>query len=321
MQSPPAYLWMPFFGAILFAASSLTYKQAFSRGARVSQAFLANNLTLMLLFMPLAWVESKPIPWRMSWHPVVAGTCFFAANVLNFRALRAGDVSLVTPLMGTKVLFVALFARLILGASVGAAQMVAALMTTVGIFLLGFTEVRGGRWIGPATGYALASSATFALCDIFMQRWAADFGAFRFLPLMFLWVGMVSALMVLGTGGLKGADWSGCGRWVLLGAVLMGFQALLIASSISLFRDATGVNIVYSLRGLWGIAIVWMLGERVASLETAARHPWVLWMRGIGAVLILAAVILAIQSTRWEQSGSAGGNRTGVKTLESGGVR
>jgi uncharacterized membrane protein YdcZ (DUF606 family) len=102
---------------------------------------------------------------------------------------------------------------------------------------------------------------------------------------------------------------------------LMGFQALLIASSISLFRDATGVNIVYSLRGLWGIVIVWMLGERVASLETAAKHPWVLWMRGVGAVMILAAVILAIQSTRWEQNPSTGGDRSAGKVSELGGVR
>ncbi len=47
------YLLMPFFGAILFATSSLAYKQAFQQGARVSQAFLANNLCLVVLFLPL----------------------------------------------------------------------------------------------------------------------------------------------------------------------------------------------------------------------------------------------------------------------------
>ena len=299
MQSPPAYLWMPFIGGILFASSSLSYKQAFSRGARISQAFLANNLFLGAAFLPFAFFEPSHLPWNRAFQPLAAGTCFFAANLLNFRALRAGDVTLVTPLMGAKVLFVAVFAWVFLGATAGVAQILAAAMAAVGIFLLGFTETKGGKWLGPATAYALTSSATFAMCDILMQRWAAAFGVGHFLPLMFLWVMTLSVISVWLNGGLKGAEWGQCAKWVGLGAAQMGMQAVLIASSISIYRDATGVNIVYSLRGLWGILIVWMLGERVAALESGALHPWLLWCRASGALLLIAAVIVAIRTGPW----------------------
>lgn len=291
---------MPFFGAILFAASSLAYKQAFSQGARVSQAFLANNLCLVVLFLPLLALEKKAIPWGHIGYPVLAGSAFFAANVLNFKAIEAGDVSLVTPLMGTKVLFVALFARWTFGAPGGATQVLAAAMTTVGIFLLGVTENRGGRWLGPATAYALASSCCFASCDILMQQWAPAFGVFHFLPIMFLCVGLWSVASIAVRGPIGNVSWVRGGKWVTVAALMMGAQALLIATSISLFRDATGVNIVYSLRGIWGVVFVWLLGKRVASLERGSVSPGSLWVRALGSVLILAAVILAIRSTRWQ---------------------
>ncbi len=298
-QAPPTYLLMPFFGAILFATSSLAYKKAFEQGARVSQVFLANNLCLVALFLPLLAFDEKPIPWIDLGQPLLAGSAFCAANLLNFKALQAGDVSLVTPLMGTKVLFVALLARLAFGESGGVTHIVAAAMTTAGIFLLGFTDNRAGRWVGAATAYALMSGFTFACCDILMQQWASSFGVLHFLPIMFGWVGLLSAGTAAFTGSITEAPWRRCWRWVGFAAIMMGFQALLIATSISFFRDATGINIVYSLRGLMGIGLVWILGRRVAHLERGSSAPGALWARVLGAVLILAAIVLAVQTTRW----------------------
>ena len=58
-------------------------------------------------------------------------------------------------------------------------------------------------------------------------------------------------------------------------------------------RDATRVNIVYSLRGLWGVLLTWLLARQVtAAGPVPSRRTMV--MRLIGAALIGFSVILSV---------------------------
>jgi hypothetical protein len=61
------------------------------------------------------------------------------------------------------------------------------------------------------------------------------------------------------------------------------------------FGDASRVNIVYSLRGFWGVSITWLLLVRFPSAGPRPSRR-VMVMRLLGAVLILVSVVLAIQA-------------------------
>ena len=63
--------------------------------------------------------------------------------------------------------------------------------------------------------------------------------------------------------------------------------------TIGLFGDATRVNIVYSLRGLWGVLLTWILVQRLAEPDSVATHR-TMTMRLIGAVLIGISVVISV---------------------------
>jgi hypothetical protein len=80
---------------------------------------------------------------------------------------------------------------------------------------------------------------------------------------------------------------------MILSTVLMPLQSMGMTIALSQFGDATRVNIVYALRGLWAIVFAWALagsfegGERYASQSVMLR-------RATGALLLTGAVVAAL---------------------------
>jgi len=64
-------------------------------------------------------------------------------------------------------------------------------------------------------------------------------------------------------------------------------------NAIGAFGDATAMNIVYSIRGLWSVLIVWMVGHWFSNEEQALPSR-VLGSRLVGAALMLAAIAIVV---------------------------
>ena len=111
----PMHLILPLIAAIAFAAGSLVFKRAFAEGATLSHAVVLNNVVLGALFLPLMALDPRPIPWDLLYLPFLAAATFVTGHLFNVAALRIGDVSVATPLLGVKVVFVALIARFAFG--------------------------------------------------------------------------------------------------------------------------------------------------------------------------------------------------------------
>jgi len=73
----------------------------------------------------------------------------------------------------------------------------------------------------------------------------------------------------------------------------MAVQAIGVTVTLGLFGDATRVNIVYSLRGLWGVLLTWVLAQRLAEPGSIAGNR-TMTMRLIGAVLIGISVVISV---------------------------
>jgi len=89
-------------------------------------------------------------------------------------------------------------------------------------------------------------------------------------------------------------DWGnifqGAGRgWAWAGAGLIGLQGTFLYASIALSGDPVGVNIVYAVRGLWSVLLVAWIGKWLGNREAGLPRS-VLWLRGLGAVLLIGAV-------------------------------
>ena|GEM_PF-145734 len=289
------YLLLPLLAAIVFAMGSMVFKRAYEEGAGVVHAVVVNNFLLAIVFLPLFAIESRPIPMNQWAYPVLTGAAFAAGHLLNVLSLRVGDVSVATPLLGTKVIFVALLAWLVFDWPLTARQWIATALTTAGVFMMGATDFKKpGRRAGLTTLLALGCAAAFSLTDVMIQSWAEGFGVFNFLPFQFAALAIFSIAMMplFGLNSLRAPRQAW--KWIFVAAALSAIQAILITAAIGIWRDAAAVNVVYATRGLWSVALVWRVGHWLKNTERQTAGHRAMAFRFVGAALILIAVALAV---------------------------
>ena len=142
----------------------------------------------------------------------------------------------------------------------------------------------------------LGCAASFAVVDLLIQSWAGRIGVWNFLALQFASVGALS-LATLPFFGLRSLHaprkaW----KWIALAIGLSGLQAILITASIGIWKDAAGVNVVYSTRGILSILLVWSVGHWMKNQEGKVAGKQTMAWRLIGAAFILLAVVLAVKT-------------------------
>jgi len=268
-------------------------KRALKEGVTMDQSFHLTNLILGVMFLPLLLLEKSTVEWADFWKPLLMGVAFFVGNWLAFFALKRGDVSLVTPLMGTKVVFVALGVVLLTGKIPSVPLWIAAILTTVGILVMGIADFKKGRHLYFTVGITLASAAVFGLSDVLVSWWAADFGALTFITVGFVSVSIFSTVMWLIQKSPSLKLTSGQKSWAWWGSILISLQALAIGLALSFFDDATGINVVYASRGLWAIVLVVVLGAALGNREHKDSGN-AFWWRVAGTVILTIAIFIAV---------------------------
>lgn len=290
----PWYLLMPLAGAVIYAVASLFLKKALSEGLPPMASFHINNWAGSIFFAFLAFWDTRPLELALLYQPVITGLVFYIGGWFTFAAMQRGDVSLVTPLLGAKVVFVALGVALTGAERMPLVLWGAAVITTAGIFLMSATDLRtprGGRLAGPVA-LALISAACFALADVLVQRWAAGFGPQRFLAFTAGSAAALSGLAML-LPGRPVLRWCPATRWSTWGSLLIGIQALLVGVTIATYRDAVGVNVVYATRGLWILVVVAVFGPLIGNLERK-ESGGAYRLRVVSSLLLLAGVACAV---------------------------
>lgn len=240
-------------------------------------------------------------PWTMIWQPAVIGALFVAGQLVTLLAVRYGDVSIAAPVQGVKVLLVPLAAMLVVGEAASLAVWVAAGIAMLGIVCVQTSDATVHRAnILLSVLLALLGSVCMSVFDVLIQRWAPPWGAGRFLPLaaasMALFATMMLPLANRPREVIQRRDW-----WLPLGmgSLLMSVQAIGMTFTLARFGDATRVNIVYSLRGIWGVLITWWLVSALHKRSpdaSAGPSTRVMTMRMLGAVLIGAAVVISLSA-------------------------
>lgn len=295
MNTLPLYLLLPLAAALIYAVASMLLKKALVEGAHPMACFHINNWAGTLVFIPLAFFEKHAVPWSLWIAPVGVGLMFFVGSWFTFIAMQRGDVSLVTPVLGSKVVFVALATALLIADGMSALMWIAALLTTAGIFMMSATDFktpRGARLAGPVT-MALVSASFFALADVVMQKFAPQFGGRMFLAVMSGTNGLLSALVMLVGFNRPPMPRNRATAWSVAGSALVATQSFLMGLALAFHSDAIGVNVVYATRGLWSLMVVALLGPLIGNRE---RHESgrAYAIRVIAAALLLASVVIAV---------------------------
>lgn len=259
----------------------------------MNQAFHINNIAVAVIFLPLMLFEKQAIDWSLIQWPIFVGVGFFFGGWLTFMAIQRGDVSLVTPLLGTKVVFVAIGSVLFTAQQLSVPLWIAALLTALGIFLIGFRDVRGARHASFTAGITLISAALYGLCDVMLSTWASKFAPFTFLSFSSLIVGTLSMIVWFFQGRRRILPPRGPRTWAIASAIVVAVQAIMIGLALSFFHDATGINVMYASRGLWAVVLVFWFGTLLGNDERATSGRLFGW-RFLGTILLTVSVVIAV---------------------------
>ena len=287
-------LLLPLACALIYVFGALTVRRAAALGVGVWRTSFLSNWIITLLFVPVWFRAGGELhPLADYGQPAATAGLFFCGQAFTFLALNRGDVSVITPVMGTKVILVALFSSLLRVGEVPLQWWLGALLSTAAIGLLHLGEKSGRHNIGQTVLLAFCSAASFSLGDVLVQKWVPAWGLGNYLPPMFLFVGLLSCAFVpffrAPLRALDAAAW----RWVGPGALLMAVNNAGVILALVIVGSATAVNIVYSVRGLFSVLLVWSIGHWFASEEKHLARG-VLGLRLLGATLMVAAIVLVL---------------------------
>lgn len=288
-----ASLLLPLFSAVVYVAGALFIKRATEVGAGTWRIAFVCNITAAAVFAPLAFLGGSIPGWRHLWQPAVVGALFVLGQVSTFRSLRIGDVSVATPVLGLKIVLVALFTIAILRVPLSPLLWAAAFLSSAAIVLLNFTRSGSHQRVGATIMTAGLAAAAYALFDVLIQRWAPVWGAGRFLPISMGFVALLSLPMPALDRAI-GAP-SRVSPWLLAGALCFAIQSIMFVSAVALYGQATMANILYSSRGLWSVLAVWWVGHWFKSREQHLGARIMAW-RLCGAALLMGAIVLVVVS-------------------------
>ena len=297
-MSLPFHLLLPLVGAVIYVVAALLLKRASDLGADVWRSTRIINYTQALISAPLLLLGGTVPSSSLWWEPVVAGLLFFSGQVFTLLALTTGDVSVATPVLGSKIVLVALMSVVLIGDPISARLWTAAALSSVAIGLLNVSPGGTHRRVGTTILLAGLGAISYACFDVLVQKWSPVWGTGRFIPFAMAFGALYSLALPRGARlrstelhvSQRSYPYS---RWLAAGAVCFAVQGLMFMTAVSVYRQVTSANVLYSSRGLWSVVGVWAIGHWFTNREQHLGGRVLAW-RFLGAVLLMAAIVMVL---------------------------
>ncbi len=287
-------IFFPFFAAILYCGSVTLVKSVSQSGTLSGTSMLVmNNLLSGIVFIPAIFFEAEFPSISIIWQPLIASVFCAIGNIATFICAEKGEVSLMTPIMGIKILIVIMLARVILDIELPHTITIAGAMCCVAVFIMGYTKnsLRSPK-LGLTISLAMLACASYAACDIFIQKYAPNFTSNAMLSLTSIAMPLsIIPLLPNFVREVKKSD----RKTLTLGAgsaALMILEMYLMFLSISGEVGASLCNILYNTRGLISIVMIYFLGKHFVFLKELSSASAI--RRCIGALMIMLAVFIVL---------------------------
>ena len=289
----PYFLIQPLLWAVGFAVGSIMLKRALDHGAGPLRIAFLNNMAAGILFLP-GLLALPPAPtWETLKWPLLSSLIYGAGQVLFFIAMRTGDVTVIAPAMGSKVVFVAVFTVLMGAGLMPGTWWAAAILAAAAVFLLGMSNWHDRKRLAQTAVLAVLSAALYSFNDVLVQMHAPQIGASGYSAVMFAGVALESFVLLPFFRQPLRANPKAAWSWTIWGCLICGAQSGGMAYTLGHYGGATAINVVYSTRGLWSILMVWFAGSWFGNREQQAGTG-VMARRLAGALLLLGAVGLVL---------------------------
>lgn len=285
---------LPFLAAIFYCVSIILVKYASQTTKLSGESILViNNLLLGAIFIPPLFFENDLPSVSIWWQPLLASTLCAVGNIATFICAERGEVSLMTPIMGIKIIFVILLSSLLLNSTLGLDIVISGAICCAAVFIMGYSKqkVKSGK-LNLTLILALTACTSYAACDVVIQKYAPNFTSKAMIGL--LTVMMPLSIIHLIPNFVKEAKSSNL-KALAIGisaALLMVMEMFLMFSAITSDVGAALCNILYNSRGLISVILILAFGKFVPSLKELSNASAL--QRSLGAILIFLAVAIAL---------------------------
>ena len=276
----------------LYACSALLCKRGLELGSGTLRSLVYSNLLMSACFLPYPFLSKNSLSLEFVFYGSLLGFLFFLSQMLCFLSLKRGDASLMTPIMGSKPVFVAIFVATFSLTPNGLTPSIwiAVALATLSITLIGWPSTKAD-FSPPGILLAVTGAAGFGLLDSLVPFFTHQSDPFFLLFVVFGSVGLFSILLIPWTEGPFIRYRSPSDLWMWLSAIPMGGQAICMSMAIGFYQIPTQANIFYAGRGFWSVILVALLGGWL-GLSEGKSSPKLLLRRMVGALLLLIGVWL-----------------------------
>ena len=292
LESEYAPLFLALLAGFLYACSAVLCKKGLELGSGTIRSLVFSNFIMSACFLPYPFLSDQPFLM----NDLIIGTClgflFFSGQFFCFLALKNGEASLITPIMGSKPIFVALF-LMVHGLSTEQVTWeiwLASAMAALAIALLCWpSKDTKTSWV--ALVLALATAATFGLLDSLVPHFTHQSSPLNVLFFVFGSVGIYSLCLIPYTEGRFIPRRENADSWMWISAFFMGGQAVLMSIAIGFYEVPTAANVFYACRGLWAVLIIAWLGKKMQINESGSSQSTIT-RRAMGACILIFGVWL-----------------------------
>lgn len=289
----PFHLLFPLAASVLLVFGTLFTNFSSRRGISTWTLIAVANFGGAICFSSF-WLLGGTFPgWSSLWQPAIVAGLYVCGQILMLYSVSVGDVSVALPVASLKVVFVAALLAVFTNRPPSAAVWWAASLATAGVALINYTAPKSDRRVVWRTVLlSLGGAFTFGVFDVVVQAWAPAWGAGRILPFTYWFVGLYSLFLIPLCDSIEKVSRL-APRSTIASGMFVAVQAMCMVFSLATFSDAARINVVYSLRGLWGVLLAWGLSGHFGSNERSLSSR-VLLNRVVGAMLLVVAVVIAI---------------------------
>lgn len=288
-------LLLPVAAAAAYCLSVLFVKASTADGKLSPASILAmTNFLMFLVFLPTLVCNWHSVNPRLLWQPFLIGIFFAAGNWATFLCSHKGEVSLMTPIMGIKILLVILFLHIIVGVETPKSLIFAGLLCCAAVFIMGYSKSATTPRSKRLWTYALAAIAciSYAMCDVLFQKFSGNFDGMIILSLN----NIVLAILSVPYTKTLCRDFRNSNKKTLalgtFSAILMTAEAVLMVIAIIGEVGAGLCNILYNTRGIMSVLLILAAGHINPSLRELNKASTL--RRLTGSTMIMLAVYTAL---------------------------
>ncbi len=287
---------LPLLAALAYTISALFIKKALNYGAGSMRIAFLTNWILLPCFLPLLFLGPRVENWAYFDTVLICALFNTLAMVLIFVTLKVGDISLQTPVMGAKVIIVAVLSLLMGVGRVTPAIWLGSCLTVLAIYILSKPDKLNlgyKRSILITIALSLLTSLAFAIADLIMAKYAPPFGEMPFLVWVIAFTALFSGVLIPYFEGPLRSLPKASYLWIGLGGVSMALECIFYCYALARYNDPALVNILYSSRGVWSVALVWLFGKQLGNDESA-QGKGVMVRRLLGSALLFVSIWIVI---------------------------